>query len=570
MIRFTKLRYKNFLSTGNKFTELKLDSNKTTLVVGNNGSGKSSWCDAVTFVLFNKPFRKINKPQLLNSITQKELVVEIEFLVGSNEYKVVRGIKPNVFEVYKNRTLLNQSADAKDYQSILEKQILKVNYRAFCQVVILGSASFVPFMELPLGQRREIIEELLDLQIFSTMNVLLRDKISSNNLKINQLETDGKLVEQKIQLTKKHLKELQQVSNRLISEKKELIVDTEQQIDKLVQACNKLEQELKIETAKTSDESKLKSKLKKLDQIKHQLEHKISQSKSDISFFTKHENCPTCKQTIDEAFKCEVIETKSSIIEETENGLELLLSEYNNVEEQINIIFNITKNITELKLQIHTIKTKMSSLLDYKEQLSNDLKKLSDVKTSNTTDKQSIQELEAEYKHIGIQHQAHLFEKQNLSVVSSLLKDTGIKSKIIRQYVPIMNKLINKYLSALEFMVHFELNESFEETIKSRFRDEFSYASFSEGEKTRINLAILFAWRAVAKMRNSIDTNLLIMDEVLDSALDSNGTDELMKILNELTKDTNTFIISHKGDQLFDRFDRVLKFEKVKNFSVLT
>jgi len=567
MIKFKTIRYKNFLSTGNDYTELDFSTTKTTLVVGQNGAGKSSFLDALTFSLFNKPFRKINKPQLLNSITQRDLKVEVEFDIGPNKYKVIRGIKPNIFEVFKDGTLLNQSADSKDYQSILENQILKVNYKAFCQVVVLGSASFVPFMELPLGARREIIEDLLDLQIFTTMNLLLRDRVSQNNQMVISIENGKKLVEQKIDLTKQHLCELQQVSDKLIAEKKERIKETEEQVGKLTTDGLAVEESIKGYSDKVTCETKLKTKMKKMDQLRHQLEIKIKNSKDEISFFDEHENCPTCKQSIDETFKCKVVTQKKKSIDETEDGLTLLLKEYEQVEKQINEILEINKKITECKLQLHSLRTKMSSLLDYKSQLEKELESLKNQDKKNDVNK--IKDLEHELKEIQSKHKELLIEKQTLSLTSSLLKDGGIKSKIIKQYVPIMNKLINKYLSTLEFMVQFELNESFEETIKSRFRDEFSYGSFSEGEKMRIDLAILFAWRSVAKMRNSIDTNLLIMDEVFDSSLDSGGTEELMKILTDLTKDTNTFIISHKGDQLFDRFERVLKFEKVRNFSKL-
>lgn len=567
MIKFKTIRYKNFLSTGNDYTELDFSTTKTTLVVGQNGAGKSSFLDALTFSLFNKPFRKINKPQLLNSITQRDLKVEVEFDIGPNKYKVIRGIKPNIFEVFKDGTLLNQSADSKDYQSILENQILKVNYKAFCQVVVLGSASFVPFMELPLGARREIIEDLLDLQIFTTMNLLLRDRVSQNNQMVISIENGKKLVEQKIDLTKQHLRELQQVSDKLIAEKKERIKETEEQVGKLTTDGLAVEESIKGYSDKVTCETKLKTKMKKMDQLRHQLEIKIKNSKDEISFFDEHENCPTCKQSIDETFKCKVVTQKKKSIDETEDGLTLLLKEYEQVEKQINEILEINKKITECKLQLHSLRTKMSSLLDYKSQLEKELESLKNQDKKNDVNK--IKDLEHELKEIQSKHKELLIEKQTLSLTSSLLKDGGIKSKIIKQYVPIMNKLINKYLSTLEFMVQFELNESFEETIKSRFRDEFSYGSFSEGEKMRIDLAILFAWRSVAKMRNSIDTNLLIMDEVFDSSLDSGGTEELMKILTDLTKDTNTFIISHKGDQLFDRFERVLKFEKVRNFSKL-
>lgn len=567
MIKFRTLRYKNFLSTGNDYTELDFLASKTTLVVGQNGAGKSSFLDALTFALFNKPFRKINKPQLLNSITQRELRVEVEFDISQNKYKVVRGIKPGVFEVYKDGILLNQSADSKDYQSILENQILKVNYKAFCQVVVLGSASFVPFMELPLGARREIIEDLLDLQIFTTMNVLLRDRVSQNTQLLNGIENEKKLVEQKIQLTKQHLRELQQVSDKLISEKKERIKETENQVTKLTENGFVIEESIKEYADKITCETKLKSKLKKMDQLRHQLEIKIRNSRDEINFFDKHENCPTCKQSIDETFKCEVVTQKQKSIDETEDGLTLLMAEYEQLEKQITEIFEINKKITEYKLQLHSLKTKITSLLDYKVQLEKELNSLKNEDKKNDANK--IKNLELEHKELESKYKELLIEKQTLSLTSSLLKDGGIKAKIIKQYVPIMNKLINKYLSTLEFMVQFELDESFEETIKSRFRDEFSYGSFSEGEKQKINIALLFAWRTIAKMRNSIDTNLLIMDEVLDSSLDSFGIEHFMSIIENANQESNIFIISHR-ENFTEKFGRIIKFEKHKNFSKAT
>jgi DNA repair exonuclease SbcCD ATPase subunit len=565
MIIFKKLRWKNFLSTGNIFTELELNSNGNTLIVGENGAGKSTLLDALSFGLFGKPFRKINKPQLLNSITQKQLLVEIEFSINKNEYKIVRGMKPNVFEVYKDNKLLNQSAEMKDYQEVLENQIIKVNHKSFCQVVVLGSATFQPFMQLTAQQRREIIEDLLDLQIFTSMNSLLKDKVLLNTESINKSASDIKLIEEKITLIKEHLVEMQSNNEKIIEEKKQRVKDTVEQVKKLTDehkaaliVCEKLQEQLK-------DEEAVSKKINKLGQLKHQIEANLGIINKEVNFFHKYDNCPTCKQQIDEQFKSETVETKQKEIENIQNGLEKLAIEYENTNNKLNDLIIVHADINSKKLELNSIKTKINSLLEYRETLDEEINRI--AKQSPIKEDNKIPDLEKQLKEIQTEYSKYLEEKNILSVASALLKDGGIKSKIVKQYVPIINKLINKYLSAMEFMCQFELDEQFNETIKSRYRDIFSYSSFSEGEKMRINLAILFAWRAIAKLRNSINTNLLIMDEVFDSSLDSNGTDEFLKIIKNLTSDTNTFIISHKTDQLYDKFEKVIKFEKHKSFS---
>lgn len=565
MILFKKLRWKNFLSTGNIFTELDLNSNNTTLIVGENGAGKSTLLDALSFVLFGKPFRKINKPQLINTITNKQLVVEVEFKIGQNEYKIIRGMKPSLFEVYQNDKLMNQSAEMKDYQEILEKQIIKVNHKSFCQVVILGSATFQPFMQLSAYQRREIIEDLLDLQIFTTMNSLLKDKVLINSEGVTSSSAEKKLLEEKITLIKEHLKELQNNNDKLVEEKKARVVETNEQIQKLNDEYWVYENKRKELEESTEDEQSINKKSQKLQELKHKIEANLAMLNKEVGFFHKYDNCPTCKQQIDEKFKAEAITNKETEIKEINDGLEKLSAEYEKVSNRITELLDVRSQINEQRMEINRVKTKISSLIEYRETLEEEIKNIG--KISAIEDDSKVPEMEKKLKETEKRYYDLLEERNILSVASNLLKDGGIKAKIIRQYIPVINKLINKYLSSMEFMCQFELDEEFNETIKSRYRDVFSYSSFSEGEKMRINLAILFTWRAIAKLRNSINTNILIMDEVFDSSLDSNGTEEFLKILNNLTSDTNTFIISHKTDQLYDKFEKVIRFEKHKNFS---
>lgn len=567
MILFKKIRWRNFLSTGNAFTEIDLCKTNTTLIVGENGSGKSTFLDAVSFALYNKPFRKINKPQLLNSINKKDLIAEIEFVIGKNNYKVVRGLKPSVFEVYQNGALLNQNAESKDYQEVLEKQILKLNHKSFCQVVVLGSASFVPFMQLTAAARREIIEDILDIQIFSTMNSLLKERVSTNTSTLNKVEYEYDLTSEKIRMHNEHITAMQKNNSELIEKYKEQLASYTLRIEQEKEARDKLDQQVKEHNESISDKDQVDKKHKKVNVLEIQLADKIEKLQSEIKFFNTHDTCPTCKQDIDNDFKCETVKSREVSIRETSEGIELLKAEIQNIQNRLSEISMISKKITDLHIEAITHSNNISGLREQCMKLADEITGLQQKTDEYATNDHKMKELEHNLGSLTNEKVDILKDRDALGVVSIVLKDNGIKSKIIKQYVPVINKLINKYLAAMDFFVNFELDENFNETIRSRFRDEFSYASFSEGEKMRINLAILFTWRAIAKLRNSASTNILIMDEVMDGSLDSNGTDEFLKIINNLTNDTNTFIISHKTDQLYDKFTNVLKFEKHKNFS---
>ena len=562
MIFFKTLRWKNLLSTGNIFTEIDLAKSNNTLIVGENGAGKSTILDALSFALFGKPFRKINKPQLLNTITKKELVVEIEFNISSNQYKIIRGIKPTIFEVYQNGVLLNQSAEMKDYQEILEKQILKLNFKSFGQVVVLGSATFQPFMQLPGGQRREIIEDLLDLQIFTTMNSLLKDKMLDNSSELDDVSSDQRVLMGRIEIIKEHLLEKQTNNEKLVAEKISVIDDTNEKLIVLHDQYKIIEEQIANLKESIQDEPKISKRINQMSQLRHKIEAKRALLDKDVAFFEKHENCPTCTQSISNEFRKNTLLTKNNEIESIDTALVDLVTQYDETNARLNEMIEVHADVQTLQMQQIKLRSNSEALLKYRDQL---MKEINQINVSHEADEDSkMADLELELNSVAARYNDAMDQKQIYAAAAMLLKDGGIKARIIKQYVPVINKLINKYLSAMDFFVQFELDEEFNETIKSRFRDEFSYASFSEGEKMRINLAILFTWRAVAKLRNSVSTNLLIMDEVFDSSLDSNGTEEF---LNNLTADTNTFIISHKTDQLYDKFTNVIKFEKHKNFS---
>jgi len=567
MILFNTIRWKNFLSTGNSFTEINLNKAPTTLIVGENGAGKSTMLDALSFVLYNKPFRKINKPQLLNSINKKDLRVEIEFSIGPGKYKIIRGLKPAVFEVYQNGKLLNQDADSKDYQEVLEKQILKLNHKSFCQVVVLGSASFVPFMQLSAQNRREVIEDLLDIQIFSTMNSLLKQKINDNSSTLMKVEYDYDLVSEKIKMQQAHIDAMQKNTEEQIAKLKSDLSDYTQQIDSEKALADEKDRAIQSLQITISDKELVEKKHEKLKDLERQLKDKIKKIQNETEFFSSHDNCPTCKQTIDDRFKCETLLEKENQSREVSDGIEKLQQEIKAIVDRISEISQITSQITDLNIEKITHHNSVQGLMKQCKKIATEIEELQKKSDDYAINDDMMKELDDKLNSLSNEKAELLRDKDALQVASIILKDTGIKARIIKQYVPVINKLINKYLAAMDFFVNFELDENFNETIKSRFRDEFSYASFSEGEKMRINLAILFTWRAVAKLRNSASTNLLIMDEVLDGSLDSNGTDEFLKILNNLTIDTNTFIISHKVDTMYDKFANVIKFEKHKNFS---
>lgn len=567
MILFEKLKWKNILSTGNAFTEVNLNQHKTSLIVGENGAGKSTILDALCFVLYGKPFRKINKSQLLNSINGKGLVVEIDFKIGKRQYHIKRGIKPNVFEIYVDGSLLDQLSDAREYQDMLERQILKLNYRSFSQIVILGSASFVPFMQLPAAHRREVIEDLLDIQIFSTMNLLLKDKQNTNKIKITDVDYLLKSNAEKIGLYMKHIDSLKQNNNDLIAQKQQQIEQLSTDIDFTNSAVIKLQQEVATLQESISDQDKVRARMEKVRDISRQVDLRLEKLRKESEFFTSHDDCPTCRQGIGHDHKNEILEKSNSQVAEIKTGQQKIVEELDNLNNRLSVIAGVTSTITaknrevsDLLIQIRTWSSFITGI-----ELEIDNLKTNTVQIDTNVDEVNV--LKKALADSIAEKETLVGQKTVFDVASLLLKDGGIKTKIIKQYIPIINKLINKYLAAMDFFVNFELNENFEETIKSRFRDEFTYDSFSEGEKLRIDLALLFAWRAVAKLRNSASTNLLIMDEVFDSSLDGAGTDEFMKILNGVTSDTNTFIISHKGDQLFEKFEHVIKFEKHKNFS---
>ena len=553
------------MSTGNVFTEIQLDGHATTLIIGENGAGKSTFLDALTFVLFGKPFRKINKPQLVNSITRKNCMVEIEFNIGTNEFKIVRGIKPNVFEIYQNDALINQDADNKDYQEYLEKHILKVNFKSFCQVVVLGSAAFVPFMQLPAGQRREITEDLLDLQVFSDMNIINKNKLGLTETAINTKQLEIRLAKEKAELIKVHLAEQMSNDSAIIDEKNDIIKDTFDLITEAQKEKDEIAAKIAELRVQLSGRDPLKDKLSKLSNLRLKFNAKVAALNENIEFLKHNPECPTCSQTIDAEFKKDHISKHAGTISDINETITQLQEKIEEVKASIDEYAVIETEILNHEIRDTSLSHSIRTWLDYTNSLKKEITKIkSKVKSSTSVQLGDInKEIESLNSKLG-----QLYEDQEIyTAASMLLKDGGIKSRIIRQYIPRINKLINKYLSALDFFVDFQLNENFEETIKSRFRDEFTYASFSEGEKMRLNLAVLFTWRAVAKLRNSINTNILIMDEVMDSSLDNNGSDEFMKLITNMIKDTNTFIISHKTDSMIDKFDHAIKFVKVKNFS---
>jgi DNA repair exonuclease SbcCD ATPase subunit len=566
MIAFRYVRWKNLLSTGNHFTEIKLDNNQNTLVVGENGSGKSTMLDALCFGLFGKAFRNINKPSLLNSINGKDCVIEIEFDTNNKSYKVIRGIKPNVFEIYQNGELLNQDAAAKDYQEYLEKTILKLNYKSFTQIVILGSASFVPFMQLSASDRRAIIEDLLDIQIFSTMNGILREKLSGNKDSTTSKKYDIDLSRQKFELQEKYIKELKQNNDDKVNEYNEEIQNNQGVIQTLHDETANLITEVATHQTSVEEKTSVENKLKTITKLESQIESTVSKYRKDISFFQHNDDCPTCRQTIAMGFKETEIANLTTKAAECEHGLSELEKKLLAEQYKLNTITEVQKKIQALQIKIATNNTSITETNKYITKLQKQIEELKQSKVVSEKEQQELKELKDSLSILQEELKELIQDKTYYEVASGLLKDTGIKTKIIKQYLPIINKLVNKYLASLDFFVNFNLDESFKETIKSRHRDEFTYNNFSEGEKQRIDMALMLTWRAVAKLKNSSNTNLLILDEVFDSSLDTSGTEELMKILHMLDG-VNLFVISHKGDILQDKFSNVIKFAKEKNFS---
>ena len=565
MIKFEKVRWKNFLSTGNQFTDIELDRNETTLIIGENGAGKSTVLDALCFALFGKPFRTISKSQLINTVNAMETVVEIEFSIASRKYKVIRGIKPNKFEIWQNDKMLNQEANSRDYQKILEQQILKLNYRSFTQVVILGSSTFVPFMQLKAKFRREVVEDLLDIKIFSVMNLLLRQRLKDLATELQEVEYNYKLSSEKISMQETYIKDIKNNADVIIKDKEKTYDDNAVELGKKVSEKKTLEENQKSLFKSVDDQISTESKDTKLKDLRSTLTEKQKEKDRMINFFEKHDECPVCTQNIDNEFKTQMISTKQTEKKEITDGLLKMESELDKTKSRLDEIKKVTDVIQDNSIKIAQLNTSIQELEKYQERLSSEIKELENS-TINNSDEEKLKTLQEEFNQIEQNKKELKEEKVYKEASRAMLQDTGIKTKIIKQYLPIMNQLINKYLASMEFYVNFTLNESFEETIKSRFRDTFNYESFSEGEKMRIDLALLFTWRAIAKMKNSTNTNLLILDEIFDSSLDSAGTDEFLKILNTLEGE-NVFVISHKQDVLVDKFKHTLKFEKNKNFS---
>ena len=568
MIIFKNVKWKNFLSTGNTFIEIHLDKNPTTLIIGENGAGKSTILDAMCFVLFGKPFRVINKSQLVNSVNTRETLVEIEFKVRTRDYKVIRGIRPNKFEIYCNDKMVNQDANSRDYQKYLEQNILKLNYRSFTQVVILGNSTFIPFMQLRAKHRREVVEEILDIKIFSLMNMILKNKIKDLTDSLRDINYQYELTFEKIGLQENYIDDLKKNKNKIIKDKTTLLTGNQEEI------FNKTKQKEEIKTENESllndidDKVKTEDKLQKLNNIRSTLVEKHKQHSGMIDFFKDNSDCPTCEQHIDEMFKKKMIVAKTDDVGKIVKGIKELKIELDKTDNRIKEIESITEKIRKNDVKIAQSNSSILELEKFNTQLETEIQSFEKGDVGKS-DQDKLKGFQKNLTTIETQRNTLKEDKIYSEAARTMLQDTGIKTKIIKQYLPIMNKLINTYLTSMEFYVNFTLDESFNETIKSRFRDEFTYASFSEGEKMRIDLALLFTWRAIAKMKNSTNTNLLILDEIFDSSLDGTGTDEFLKILNTLTKE-NVFVISHKGDTLYDKFGSVIKFEKVKNFSHVT
>jgi DNA repair exonuclease SbcCD ATPase subunit len=569
MIIFQKIKWRNLLSTGNSFTEILLNDTPNALIIGENGAGKSTILDALTFVLFGKPFRKINKPNLVNAINEKNCVVEIEFEINNKQYKVVRGIKPTVFEIWCDGVFINKDSASKDYQDHLEKFILKMGYKSFCQIVILGSASFVPFMQLTPADRRIIIEDLLDIQVFSVMNTIAKQKFSVNkeHLQQNKVLTSAK--EENKKYIEKSIQTLKQNNDQRKQELKSRYLEQKIVYGSLIKDIEILNEQKNLLLSDASGIEKIRNRHSKLMKILTKIETNRNKHHTEHNFFNTNSKCPTCQQEIDDTFRSTKVNDIEIKLVEFDTGIVNVKKEIDTCINEIERLNEIIKQISLIDKNIHTKNAKLQSVLDIQAQLINDVDKIDSSDTLLSSSVSELNSVTSELEELDQVRQKLLDDKLYLETACNLLKDGGIKTKIIKQYLPIINKTINKYLSQMGFFASFHINESFEETIKARHLEEFSYQNFSEGEKTRIDLAILFTWRYIAKMRNSVNCNLLIFDEIFDGSLDSNGTDEFLKIMWNLVEDTNTFVISHKQDQLVDKFKRVYKFQKKRNYSCI-
>jgi len=567
MIIFKKISWKNFLSTGNSPNTVVLNKTSSTLIVGKNGEGKSTILDALTYALFGKPFRNINKPQLVNSINGKNCLVEIEFDIGGAEYRVVRGMKPNVFQIFCGTTLVNQDAASRDYQTMLEQQILKLSYKTFTQVVILGSASFVPFMQLPAAQRRAVIEDILDISVFSTMNVILKDKVSETNEEIKQIDFEIEASKNNVIVQKKLIQTLVSSKQDQVAIFQRQIHDNEADIAKSQQQYSDLITQITKLTESSESMEEIEDMIASAIKAKSSFSSTFDRNQKTLAFFTGNEKCPSCSQGIPHEHKRSIVETIEHDQLELQKNIKIIEDAHTNLLDRQKLQQEVNKEIATLNSQCHALNMSINNLNKQNTKLMEDIEGTKQDTVDIDQEKDKLKKIAQAAMELVDRKKELLDIQQVQNVATILLKDTGVKTAIIREYLPVMNKLINGYLSAMDFYVHFELDESFNEVIKSRFRDEFTYASFSEGEKMRIDLAILFTWRQIAKMKNSVNTNLLILDEIFDSSLDVAGTDYFLSIMNSFQDKTNTFVISHKGDQLFDKFHSVIRVEKKNDFS---
>ena len=569
MINFKTVQWKNFLSTGNTFTHIQLDSRPTTLIVGENGSGKSTFLDAVCFGLFGKPYRNINKPQLVNSINDKNCIVEIEFAIGSKNYKIIRGIKPALFEIWVNGDLLNQDAASRDYQKYLEESILKLNFKSFTQIVILGAASFTPFMQLPAAARREVIEDILDIKIFTSMNQVLREKVTDLKQKLSDVETKITIARSKAEMQQEYIKTLQE-------DREKRILDLDTQIGEASNENTKRKASLVLQydgraslVESISDLSLVTENMEQIVRRISEFESTAAKIEKEISFYHNNDTCPKCKQGIEHDFKQSTINEHDQELQKISTTVSEIRGEEHILRTRFADINSVLRNVEHITQQISQLETSIQSEQRYTQRLELEKHDISQKVGNIDAEKMKLKDLAKDALAV-VQERGELHELNDYyDIASVLLKDTGIKTRIIKQYLPVINKLVNKFLTAMDFFVQFTLDEKFDESIKSRYRDDFSYESFSEGEKQRIDLALLFTWRTIAKLKNSASTNLLILDEVFDSSLDTSATEYVMTLLNTLGDGTNVWVISHKGDQLFDRFNHVMKFTKRQNFSVI-
>jgi DNA repair exonuclease SbcCD ATPase subunit len=564
MIVFTSLKFKNFLSTGNAWTDIKLDKSKSTLIVGQNGAGKSTMLDAIAFGLFGKPHRNINKPQLINTINNKNCIVEVTFVIGKAKYKIIRGIKPNVFEIWKNGDMINQSSHSKEYQKILEQNILKLNHKSFHQIVVLGSSSFVPFMQLPAQHRRDVIEDLLDINVFSKMNTLLKEKTTTLKDKMKDLSFKLDVENNKIETQKKYISDIKALNNSEKEKKDIRIKELNTEVKDLQDENTNLSQEVEEKQKPLEKElNRVHDKRQSIVQYQAQFRQQMSQVVKDSKFYEDNETCPTCSQDISNELRSSKLADSKAKAKELKEAMDHAFEKSTDIQTNIDRITDELTGVRSKQSDIHSNNQAITRIQNEIQNLETELNQTGDIEAAK-------EELEAMRNTANEFNMSKFQLNEDYSynnVMSEMLKDTGIKTKIIKQYIPVINKLVNQYLQILDFYVHFDLDESFTETIRSRHRDQFSYDSFSEGEKQRIDLALLFTWRMIAKMKNSISTNLLLLDETFDSSLDHDGVENLMKILHSLDENSNTFIISHKGDILDGKFKDKIEFVKEKNFS---